>query len=388
MTHNKNIIIVGTGHLAHRLKIKLTDANYKITHTTHDDIVNASQSVSLIKNVNLFIERLDNKQIEMIYLLDEKDEVNLKLIIAFVSLLPSTAITASLFNENIIPHLHSRDKNICILNPAKIAAPYFVAALYKPLQRMGITNVVQKKIVDIGKKKLSLIQKLAITFLWLIITAVVFFHYKENLSWIDSLYFVVVTIATVGYGDINLANASSASKLFDVLLILASTVFIWMIFSLTVDKILKNQLSLTLGRKKYRYKNHVVLCGLGRLGYFIAEELLIKKEKVIIVEQDENGRYLNYFRQLGADVYIGDGRLIKVLDDVNVADAKALISVINNDSLNIEIGLIARSFNADLRVILRVFDEQIAEQIKSLLNIHIALSASDIADETFYEQLV
>jgi hypothetical protein len=384
---NKIVLIVGTGHLAYRLKAKLTENNYTIVHTTQEEIIKFSESVSLIKNLQLFIDKFGGAAIEMIYLLDERDEINLQLIIAFVALFSTTPITASLFNENIIPHLQSQNNNITILNPAKIAAPYFVAALYTPLQRQKWDDVVEKKNASKPKRILSLIQKLIIGFVALILIGVVFFHYNENLSWVDSLYFVIVTVCTVGYGDINLVNASTSSKLFDIFLILTSTVFIWMIFSLVIDRLLKTQIILALGRKKYTYKNHVILCGLGRLGYFIAEELLAKNEKVIIVEQNEQGRYLDYFRQLGADVYIGDGRLAKVLSDVNVVKAKALISVISNDSLNIEIGLIARTFQPNLRLILRIFDEQMAEKIKEYLNIHLALSASDIADEKFYEQL-
>ena len=278
----KTVLIVGTGHLAYRLKAKLIANNYAFVHTTQEEIIEFSESVSLIKNLQLFIQKLGGVTIEMIYLLDDKDEVNLQLIIAFVSLFPTTPITASLFNENIIPHLKSQNKNIAIFNPAKIAAPYFVAAINKPLQRQTEVGIVEKRHPQKNKKILSLIQKLIIGFVMLILIAVLFFHYSEKLSWVDSFYFVIVTVCTVGYGDINLANSSTTSKLFDIFLILMATIFMWMIFSLVIDRLLKAQLILALGRKKYTYKNHVILCGLGRLGYFIAEELLAKNEKVII----------------------------------------------------------------------------------------------------------
>ena len=61
---------------------------------------------------------------------------------------------------------------------------------------------------------------------------VAYFHLADGLSWLDALYFVVVTTATVGYGDINLLNASALSKFVGIALILSSTCFIWMIFSL------------------------------------------------------------------------------------------------------------------------------------------------------------
>jgi hypothetical protein len=384
---SNTILIVGNGHLAYRLKIKLQADNYVIVHTTQEEIIGISESISLIKNLQLYVERLGNTPLKMIYLIDERDDINLQLIIGFVSFFATTPIVASLFNENIIPHLQSQNNNITVLNPAKIAAPFFVAELYKPLSRETNAVVVNKRRLPKIKKHLTLVQKMLIGFVLLITAAVTFFHYKQNLSWVDSLYFVIVTVATVGYGDINLVEASVEAKLAGIFLILSSTVFIWMIFSLTVDRIIKNQAILELGRKKYNYENHVVLCGLGRLGYFIAEELLAKNERLIIIEKNEEGIYLDYFRQRGAKIYIGDAKINKVLKDVNIVKAKALISVVSNDAVNLEIGLIARTYEPDLRLILRIFDEQMADKLKNYLNMHIALSASYIADEKFFEQL-
>lgn len=385
---DKNTILVfGSGHLAYRLKEKLHAGNYHVVHVTMGEVKAAAHSVSLLENLRHFLQKVHVDSVRMIYLLDEKDEVNLQLIIALISLYPGIPVTASLFNENLTPHLQSEHNNVTIFNPAKIAAPYFVAALAQPLERNPELKKVKPAIKAIVKKGDNLIQKLIIAFAGLIIIAVLFFHFHEKLSWIDSLYFVVVTVATVGYGDINLAASSSLSKMVGITLILSSTFFIWMIFSLTIDRILKKRVALALGRKKYHYKDHIVLCGLGRLGYFIAEELLLKGERLIIIEQNEDSRYLDYFRQLGADIYIGDGRLSKVLDDTNVADARAVLSVINDDSINLEIGLNCRSFQPAIRLILRIFDEEMARKIKDYLNIHLTLSASDIADEKFYEVL-
>lgn len=383
----KTVIVFGTDHLAYRLTVKLKAGDFTVIHTGIGEINQATQSYSLIENLQAFLHRIDIAAVGMVYLLDEKDEFNLQLLIALISLQPDLPVTASLFNENLTPHLLANHNNVTILNPAKIAAPHFVAALYRPLERKAGQETPARAVKTNRKNKDNLVRNLLFSFISVLIIAILFFHFYEKLSWVDSLYFVVVTVATVGYGDISLANADTLSKIFGVLLILSSTVFIWMIFSLTVDRLLKKRIMLALGRKKYHCRDHVILCGLGRLGYFIAEELLQKGEKLIIIEQDENGRYLDYFRQLGAEVYVGDARLSKVLDDTNVAHAKALISVISNDSMNLEIGLNSRSFQPGIRLILRIFDEQMAVKIKDYLNIHLTLSASEIADGKFYEML-
>ena len=94
-----------------------------------------------------------------------------------------------------------------------------------------------------------------------------------------------------------------------------------------------------------------------------------------------------HLRARGADVYIGDARLPRVLQDVNVTRAKALYSVINDDYANLEIGLNARSFQPDLRLILRIFDDSMSTRIKEHLDIHLTFSMSAIADGQFLEEV-
>ncbi len=376
----KNLVLIfGTGHLVYRLKKMLPEQGFTVMHSTIENLQSLSDSDSLLENIEIYLSNIDLSKVAMVYLLDDKDEYNLQLIIALISFHKTIPITASLFNENLIPHLEVEHKNVVILNPAKIAAPVFVDAVYKYVEKDRNSNhIIVNDLVKLGKKDV-LIYKLLGYFLFLIIAVVVYFHYYEKMPWIDAAYFVVVTITTVGYGDINLLHASTLSKIVGIILMLSSTVFIWMIFSLVIDRLLNIRIQLALGRKKYTLKNHIVVCGLGRLGYFIIEELVKRKEKIIIIEQDENAKYINYCRHLGAEVYIGNARLQQVLIDVNVKDAKALLSVVSNDSVNLEIGLNARTIQNNIKLILRIFDEKMANNINEYLNIHLTYSASEIA---------
>jgi Trk K+ transport system NAD-binding subunit len=138
-----------------------------------------------------------------------------------------------------------------------------------------------------------------------------------------------------------------------------------------------------VGRKKYYYKNHVIICGLGRLGYFIADELQKSGERIIIIESNQDSPNMEYFRNLGIDVYLGNARLPHVLQDVGAENCRALISVINDDYTNLEIALNARYFQPDLRLILRIFDESMAKVIKEKFDIHLTKSMSFIAGEKF-----
>lgn len=221
------------------------------------------------------------------------------------------------------------------------------------------------------------------SFATLVAFSIGYFHYSEGLSWLDACYFVVVTVASVGYGDISTIHSSPQAKVVNIFLILGAMVCVWMIFSLLIDRIIRQRIQLSLGRRRYTESGHVIVCGLGRLGHCVAEELLRRGHKVVAVELDENSSRSEHLRQRGVPVYTGNARAFSVLEDVNVARAAALISVIDDDYANLEIALNARSIGPDLRLVLRIYDEDMARQVSTDLDIHLTLSMSALADQTF-----
>ncbi len=380
-------ILVGSGHLAYRLSALVTASGSEIVLLARDDIRSASVGGSTFGSIERMLRDVDLTTISSAYLVDDRDEVNLEFLIALLSVDRRLPVVVSLFNENIAPHLQAANPNVRVLNPAKIAAPTFIDALdvalsdalrYRPAP---IADDSVRKPID------PLIAKLSVGFATMLVAATAYFHAAQQLSWIDALYFVTVTVATVGYGDINLLHASTTTKLMGIGLILGSTFFIWMIFSLTVDRIIKRRVQLALGRRTYTHRGHVIVCGLGRLGYFIAEGLIARGEKVLIVERNEDSSTIEHFRSLGADVYIGDARLPRVLQDVGVTRAKALYSVINNDFTNLEIGLNARTFEPTLRLVLRIFDDAMSARIREQLDIHLTYSMTAIADDKVFRAM-
>lgn len=381
----KTVLIFGAGHLVFRMKKILQSKGISFLHCTDEQINNVSISGSITDNLRQYFKKLTVEKIDMIYLLDDKDEDNLQLIIALRHLNYPIPVTASLFNENFSADLFDMEEKLTILNPAKIAATEFVKALYTNMQRPAVI-IAGAKYRTAVKKHDSVVLMLALALFSLSLASIAYFHYFDQMTWINATYFVVVIITTVGFGDLNLLASSDLSKIVGIILMLGSSVLIWAIFSLMIDHFFKMRIQLAMGRKKYQTKDHIIVCGLGRLGFFIVEELLKRKEKVIIIELEQS-EHVEFLRSAGAEVYIGDGRSEKVLTDVNITQSAALITVIDNDALNIEIGLHARTLYPDMKIILRIFDEDIAHEIKSMMNIHLALSNSSIASKFFIDVL-
>ena len=125
----------------------------------------------------------------------------------------------------------------------------------------------------------------------------------------------------------------------------------------------------------------MIVVGLGSVGMQVIQELMTRGEAVTVIESDIRGRFMPAIFSLKLPVVIGDGKLERTLSDAGLPTAKALIAVTNDDLTNLEVGLNAKLLNPQARVILRIYDHQLAQALDERLEIHFAFSASAIAAE-------
>jgi voltage-gated potassium channel Kch len=185
---------------------------------------------------------------------------------------------------------------------------------------------------------------------------------------------------TTGFGDFHLRDSSAAAKLLGMLTMLSAIGFVSVFFSLLVDRIVVRRTEQLLGRRRYRLEGHVVLCGLGRVGHALAEQLHAEGYRLLVIEKSPDARFLDSIRARGIRVMVADATLASTLEAAATSHAAALVSVVNDDVVNLEIALNARALQPRLRVVLRVFDRDTAEEIRRF-NIHYAVSTSAIAAE-------
>jgi voltage-gated potassium channel len=130
-------------------------------------------------------------------------------------------------------------------------------------------------------------------------------------------------------------------------------------------------------------KGHVIICGLGTVGFRVAEELRAMGVEVFAVEQDPTGMFVVRARELGVSVVAGDARSENLLRDLNVADARAVIVATNDDLANLEIAMDVREIRKDIPIVMRLFDQKLADKVKATLGVNVSVSTSRLAAPLF-----
>jgi voltage-gated potassium channel len=127
------------------------------------------------------------------------------------------------------------------------------------------------------------------------------------------------------------------------------------------------------------YRDHVVICGVGHLGYRVMEQFIASKVPVVAIELDPDGRFLSNARTHGVPVLIHDMKDDKALVDAGVPVARAIVIATNDDMANLEVALDARRMNPKIRVMMRLYDQQIAKKIADAFAVDEAFSSSALA---------
>jgi voltage-gated potassium channel len=128
--------------------------------------------------------------------------------------------------------------------------------------------------------------------------------------------------------------------------------------------------------------NHIVLVGLGHLGYRVAQKLYEMGESIVVVEINLGTHTTVAAREMGIPVIQSDARHPGALEAANIKDARTIILASQNDAMNLQIALKARSLNPKIQVVIRIFDEEFAHSLQDQFGF-IALSATEMAAPVF-----
>ena len=203
-------------------------------------------------------------------------------------------------------------------------------------------------------KKLIVAQTLL---LFVITTGTAGYCYFEKMEVFDAFYMTLITISTVGFGEIKPLHP--AGRLLTIFIIVSGISLLTYSLSQIATIFIEGELRKILGRKKMerqltKLQDHFILCGYGRIGETIAKELLHNNLPLVVIEQDEE-----IIEQLDASgiIYLAmDATREEALLEAGLLRAKGLVTAVSSDANNVFIALTARGVNPDIFILARALD--------------------------------
>jgi voltage-gated potassium channel len=184
-------------------------------------------------------------------------------------------------------------------------------------------------------------------------------HLTDGLTYFESFYMTVITVSTVGFGEIQ--PLSIHGRVVVIFIIMFGMTIVAYTLSIFIRLAIEGELSRSLGRRRLEksinsMKDHFIICGYGRIGRLIARELRENGIPFVVIE---NAPPLEEtLRNDGVCHLSMDATTEEALIDAGIMRAKAIVTAVQSDSDNVFITLTARSLNADIFILARGSDER------------------------------
>lgn len=181
-------------------------------------------------------------------------------------------------------------------------------------------------------------------------------YWAFGLSPLDALFQTVITVTTVGFGELH--PFSAPEKVFTIVLILVGVGTAAYAFGAFIESFIEGYLGGTLRRRRMERKiasmaAHVILCGWGRVGTAIARNLQAHDTDVVVVDASEAR-----IAAVDGPYVLGDATDEEVLREAGIERARVLITALNADADNLYVTLTARSMRPDLFIVARAASRQ------------------------------
>lgn len=196
------------------------------------------------------------------------------------------------------------------------------------------------------------------------------FYYAggDNASFSDAFYMTIITVTTVGYGEIVQIDGF-AERLFAGLIALAGFGAVTFLFTSLTVFFLESDLDYTLRRRRMekqirKLHGHYIICGFGRVGRNVANELTTTHRHYVAIDADEAAMEAQRERLPGLVYLGGDASDDDLLISAGIMDAQGVFAVTGDDSRNLMIVFTAKQLNPNIRIVARCHEVRNAEKLR------------------------
>jgi voltage-gated potassium channel len=192
-----------------------------------------------------------------------------------------------------------------------------------------------------------------------------------NWSWFDCVYMTVITLSTVGYGEV-LSGMDKVpyARLWAIgQIVLGSGTLLYFVSTFTAF-LIESDIQGAIRRNRMQKRidglsDHVVVAGVGATGIYLVEELLSTKTPFVAIDEDE-ARLVRAAKDIGSELLyvVGDATDDHVLEQAGIRRAKALAATLSEDRDNVFVCVTARSINPNLRIVARATESNAEAKLK------------------------
>jgi voltage-gated potassium channel len=176
----------------------------------------------------------------------------------------------------------------------------------------------------------------------------------EGWRFMDALYMTIITLTTVGYGEVN--TVGEMGRLFTVALLLIGVSFFVFVTSNIIQFLVEGRIRLVLGRRKLdtqinKLSDHFIICGYGRIGRVLTRYLIQRYIDVVIIEKSPDRSHR--MDEDGVLYLIGEATNEKLLERAGIHRARGMVTAVATDADNVFLVLIAKQLNPNLFIVAR-----------------------------------
>ncbi len=190
------------------------------------------------------------------------------------------------------------------------------------------------------------------------------FYFIEGWSLLESVYMVVITLTTVGYGTPRELTPSGTVISIVVIVVGVSAA----LYSITqfaeylVTGVVRGEIGSARARRRIRRLNaHTIICGFGRLGAELARQLISSGRQIVVIDPDETSAERS--RSAGYPTIAGDASEDAILCEAGIENADSLVAAVGSDSVNAFVTLSARALAPQIQIISRAEQNATVEKL-------------------------
>jgi TrkA family protein len=351
---------------------------------------------------------LDDR-VDRVIVISRFDHVSLRRALMVAHVRPGIPTLVTVFDRDVAEHLQATVDNVRVLSMADIVAPAFAGPCLDPRlmslvdRPSGFSGIGPRdgrpqptppgwSTPGRGRRILANLEALArpfdssariliyglVGFLAVLVAETLLTMFAEGYRFVDAFYSVAKVTVTVGPSPAA-DHAQDWFKLFSSAAMLLTLGFAAVLTAGLVNRLLDPRLTGIVGRSAVPRRDHVVVVGLGQVGFRLCELFRNLGVPVLALEQNPDAKNIPRAKDQRLPVVVGSGASARLLRRLSIRTARALAAVTSDEVENIAIAVAARGVRDDLQIALRAGDGDATTETESLFRIGVIRDVYRIA---------